>query len=135
MPKTTSVKKYFEGFGSRKTSDARVRIYEGKGVSQVNGKPVEIFAPDELLRQKMVKPLVVSGLASDAYFTAKVTGGGVTGQLDAVSLGLSRAIVSMDEKYRPELRKAGLLTRDPREVERKKFFLRKARRRPQYSKR
>ncbi len=127
--------KYFEGVGSRKTSTARVRIYEGEGTSTINGKPFKVVYPGSLFQERLLKPLVVAGLKDKFYFTAKAVGGGIAGQLDAVVLGLARAIVNYDETNKPALRNEGVLTRDPRQVERKKYFLRKARKRPQFSKR
>lgn len=129
------MKKYYEGHGSRKRCRARVRVYLEKGTSTINDRPVDEFFPDELSRQRLMRPLVVSGMGDEAHFSAKVTGGGTTGILDSVILGISRAIVKVDEKYRAALRKEDLLSRDPRKVERKKVFFRKSRKKPQYSKR
>ncbi len=129
-------KKYFEGVGSRKRSAARVRVYEGKETSVVNGIPLEVYLkekPKELAF--LLRPLVVSGLAEKLYFSGKVTGGGITGQLGALRMGLARAVVAYDETARHSLSKEDLLSRDTREVESKKYFLRKARKRSQYSKR
>lgn len=134
MAKTQN-NKYFEGRGSRKRSTARVRIYEGDNASIVNGKLVKEFFTDAMSREKAIKPLVVTGMKDKMYFTATANGGGTTGQLDAVVLGLARAIVKYDESTKSVLRKEGFLTRDPREVERKKYYLVKARKKPQFSKR
>jgi len=130
------VEKYFEGIGRRKTSTARVRIYKGDKASTING----VAAADYLKEMNktelyIIKPLTVVGLEKQYYFTAKVSGGGVTGQADAVRLGLARAINEMNPELKPTLRKEELLTRDPREVERKKYHRRKARKKPQFSKR
>ncbi len=136
MATTSTKKKYYEGIGSRKTSNARVRIYEGKGASVVNGKPFEELYKDKVKRQEILEPLIKAGLADKMYFSAKVSGGGViTGWADAIKLGIARAIVEFDDSMRQELSSAGLLTRDPRKKERKKYFLIKARKRPQFSKR
>ena len=129
-------KKYFEGIGRRKRSTARVRIYAGDKSSTVNGKAVdEYFAGVENIDQVIKRPLIVVGLEKKYYFTAKVLGGGNTGQLGAVRLGLARALYSMDDSLKSPLRKEGLVTRDPREVERKKYHHVKARKKPQFSKR
>jgi small subunit ribosomal protein S9 len=126
--------KYFEGIGRRKTSTARVRIYQGKTLSTINDKPVtDYFAMD--VSNKATSPLAVAGLEGKYYFTAKVTGGGITGQLEAIQLGIGRALIKMDPALKPSLRKAGYITRDPRMVERKKYHHVKARKKPQFSKR
>lgn len=131
-----SKKEYFEGIGRRKTSTCRVRIYKGDESSTINGIPVEEYfqsIPDA--KKKIMEPLAVVQLTGKYYFTAKVNGGGTTGQLEAIQLGLARALYKMDENLKPELRKAELVTRDPRAVERKKYHHRKARKKPQFSKR
>jgi len=130
--KKTSATKYFEGVGRRKTSTARVRIYEGKGTSTINDLPIEKYFSTKV---DVNQPLVISGLLEKSYFTAKVNGGGITGQLDAIKLGMSRAIVKMDADKKSALRSEGLITRDSRMVERKKYHHRKARKKPQFSKR
>jgi len=126
--------KYFEGIGRRKTSTARVRIYSGKSTSTVNEKPFDKYFttknPNDLM-----KPLAITGLEGKYYFSATVNGGGATGQLEAIQLGIGRALVKMDPSLKSELRKAGFMTRDPRMVERKKYNQRKARKKPQFSKR
>jgi small subunit ribosomal protein S9 len=127
---------FFEGIGRRKTSTCRVRIYEGKKANTVNGKAlVEYFNGVEKVSREAVKPLQVTELENKYYFTAVVSGGGITGQVDAISLGLARALYKMDETLKPVLRTAGLVTRDARAVERKKYNLRKARKKKQFSKR
>ena len=133
---STAKKKYYEGKGSRKRASARVRIYEGNETSVVNGVPLEDFFKDfERDMEHVKRPLVVSGLVDKLYFSAKVQGGGRTGQNDAIVMGLAYAILAYDDSHRPTLSKEGLLTRDMREKERKKYFLIKARKRPQFSKR
>jgi small subunit ribosomal protein S9 len=128
------VEKYFEGVGRRKRSTARVRVYKGDKASSINGKSIdEYFGPkSEVI---INRPFIVLGLENKYYFTAKVSGGGVHGQMDAIKLGISRALYSMDESLKPVLRKSKLVTRDPREVERKKYHHVKARKKPQFSKR
>ncbi len=128
--------KYFEGVGRRKRSTARVRIYAGDKTSTINGKAIdEFFSGKENVESIVQRPLIVVGLEKKYYFTAKVSGGGITGQLEAVRLGLARALYGMDESLKPILRKEHLVTRDPREVERKKYHHVKARKKPQFSKR
>jgi len=128
--------KYFEGIGRRKRSTARVRIFAGDKTSTINNKPIdEFFGGKENVDNIVNKPLIVTGLDKKFFFTAKVNGGGITGQLEAVRLGLARAIYGMDSELKSTLRKEHLVTRDPREVERKKYHHVKARKKPQFSKR
>ena len=127
-------KKYIEAVGRRKTSTARVRIFKGKGKNIVNGKSVSEYFGENLKKFDLYAPLEVTDL-KDIYFSAKVLGGGFTGQQGAIVLGLARALVKYDNSLKPVLRKAGLLTRDPRMVERKKYNHVKARKKPQFSKR
>jgi small subunit ribosomal protein S9 len=128
--------KYFEGIGRRKTSTCRVRIYEGEEASTVNGMPIEeYFKGIPNAKMEIMKPLETVDLKGKYYFTANVSGGGTTGQIDAIQLGLARALYKMDESLKPALRAADLVTRDPRAVERKKYHHRKARKKPQFSKR
>jgi len=131
-----SKQEYFEGIGRRKTSTSRVRIYEGKKASTVNGMPIEAYfkgVPDA--EKKIMKPLDTVELRGKYYFTAQVKGGGTTGQVDSVQLGLARALYAMNEELKPALRQADLVTRDPRAVERKKYNRHKARKGHQFSKR
>lgn len=126
---------YYYGTGRRKTAIARVRIYSGSGAYQINGKPyLDVFTRPSH-QNKLRLPLETTELAGTFDVYAKVTGGGVSGWADAVAHGIARALVSFDEKHRPALRKAGLLTRDPRVKERKKPGLKRARKAPQYTKR
>ncbi|MBD3329041.1 30S ribosomal protein S9 [Candidatus Dojkabacteria bacterium] len=135
MAANTGKGKYYEGIGRRKVSSARVRLFKGKNPNIVNNNLInEYFVVDKRMA-KAQRPLVVSGLLDEYHFTAKTSGGGVTGQADAVCLGLARALVEMDETLKPALKKEGLLTRDPRMVQRKKYHHRKARKKPQFSKR
>ena len=130
------MEKYFEGIGRRKRSAARVRIYAGDKGSTVNGKAMDKYFAGTPNSENIVKrPLIVLGLENKYFFSAKVLGGGFTGQVEAVRLGLARALVKMDESLKATLKKEKLLTRDPREVERKKYAHVKARKKPQFSKR
>ena len=130
------MKKYTEGIGRRKTSTARVRIYQGDSASTVNGVAVsEYFSARKDAEKIINRPLIVVGLDGKYYFTAKVSGGGITGQLESVRLGLARALYEMNPDLKSVLRKEGLITRDPRAVERKKYHHVKARKKPQFSKR
>jgi len=130
--------KDFYGLGRRKRAVARVWIKEEKGDLTINGISVGDFYKDEKDKSLWQKPFHVVGVShplSRFSGTIKVAGGGKTGQLEAISLGLSRALLSFDSSFRPKLRAEGLLTRDSREVESKKVYLKKARKAPQYSKR
>ena len=129
-------KKYFEGIGRRKTSTARVRIYEGDSTPTVNDMPFEeYFSKVKNAEDIVKKPLRVTNLDGKYFFSAKVSGGGMTGQVESIRLGISRALYKMDPDLKPVLRKEELVTRDPRMVERKKYHRIKARKRPQFSKR
>lgn len=122
--------------GRRKEAVARVRLMPGTGKIIINGKtPEEYFGGRIAYLKSLVLPLEVANVVGRFDVIAKVEGGGPTGQVEAVRLGIARALVEYDESLRPVLRKEGLLTRDPREVERKKYGLKKARRAPQFSKR
>ncbi len=126
---------YYEGIGRRKTSTARVRVIKGSGKFVVNEKVVEEYFPRFGDLDAAMAPLRVAGLEGQLDISAKVQGGGVTGQADAVRHGLARALVAMDENLRVALRGGGLLSRDPREKERKKPGLKRARKAPTYTKR
>lgn len=123
------------GTGRRKESVARVYISSGKGLFTVNGRPVDEYFARETGRMIVRQPLHVVDKIDQFDISCTVNGGGETGQAGAVRHGLSRALVEFDAELKPLLRKAGLITRDPRAVERKKVGLRKARKRPQFSKR
>ena len=123
------------GTGRRKTAVARVHIKPGSGKIVVNHKPVDEFFSRETGRMMVRQPLEVTNLLSSFDIQVNVTGGGETGQAGAVRHGIARALVEYDASLKPALRQAGLVTRDAREVERKKVGLHKARRRKQYSKR
>lgn len=123
------------GTGRRKSAVARVFIKPGKGSITVNGKPVDEFFSRETGRMLVRQPLEVTNNLTSFDILVNVSGGGESGQAGAVRHGIARALVEYDAALKPALRKEGLVTRDAREVERKKVGLRKARRRPQYSKR
>jgi small subunit ribosomal protein S9 len=121
--------------GRRKTSVARVRLLAGAGAITVNNAAIEEYFGRETSRMIVNQPFDVTDTHNSFDVSAKVRGGGLSAQAGAIRLGISRALLTMDEQLRPVLRKAGLLTRDSREVERKKYGHHKARKRPQYSKR
>ncbi|SFM73495.1 30S ribosomal protein S9 [Marinobacter zhejiangensis] len=123
------------GTGRRKTSTARVFIKPGSGNISINGRSIEEFFGRETLRMIVRQPLVVAESTDRFDITITVKGGGISGQAGAIRHGLTRALMEYDETLRPALRQAGYVTRDARKVERKKVGLRKARKRPQYSKR
>ena len=125
----------YYGTGRRKTSAARVYIRPGTGNITVNRRPLDTFFGRETGRMIVRQPLQVAGLEDRFDITVSVTGGGNTGQAGAIRHGITRALMEYDESLRGALREAGYVTRDAREVERKKVGLRKARKRPQYSKR
>ncbi len=125
----------YYGTGRRKTSAARVYLRPGKGEIKVNGRPLDTFFGRETARIIVPQPLELSQLESKFDIQVSVRGGGTTGQAGAIRHGITRALMEYDESLRQPLRKAGFVTRDAREVERKKVGLRKARRATQYSKR
>jgi len=125
----------YYGTGRRKTSAARVYLRPGKGEINVNGRPLDIFFGRETARMIVRQPLELSQLESKFDIQVSVRGGGTTGQAGAIRHGITRALMEYDESLRQPLRKAGFVTRDAREVERKKVGLRKARKATQYSKR
>jgi len=127
---------YYEGIGRRKEATARVRIYPGgNGTIVVNERPVEQYFTREWDIKNLSEPLVVTNNLGRFNVTVHVKGGGITGQADAIRLGLARALLKFDPENRPILRKLGMLTRDPRAKERKKPGLKRARKAPQYTKR
>jgi len=121
--------------GRRKEAVARVRLRPGTGVVVINGRPIESYFTIASHRQSATEALRISQTADVYDVDATIDGGGVSGQAGALRLGIARALVSLDEELRPSLKKAGLLTRDSREKERRKYGLKKARKAPQYSKR
>ena len=126
---------HFYGTGRRKTSTARVFMKSGSGEIKVNDRPLDLFFGRQTARMIVRQPLELIEMADKFDINVTVTGGGTTGQAGAIRHGLTRALMNFDESLRPTLRKAGFVTRDAREVERKKVGLRKARRATQYSKR
>lgn len=126
---------YFYGTGRRKTSVARVRLLPGKGAIVINGTPYEELFTRTEYRRAITKPLIATDSISRFNVVVKVEGGGITGQADAISHGIARALVQANQENKVKLRQAGLLTRDPRAKERKKAGLRRARKAPQYTKR
>ena len=131
----TSAKPYFYGTGRRKKSVARVRVYPGNGNITINGKDIDTYFGLETLKLIVNQPFGVTGTEGKFDIIAIVNGGGISGQAGAIRHGLARALVQADENYKPALKAAGFLTRDPRMKERKKYGLKGARRAPQFSKR
>lgn len=127
--------KFEYGTGRRKTATARTRIYAGNGTVTVNGRACEDYFPRKTLQMIVKQPLALSRLADKLDVRINVAGGGVTGQAEAARHGISRALLLVDPELRGVLKKAGFLTRDARKKERKKYGLRAARARYQYSKR
>ncbi|MDN4166890.1 30S ribosomal protein S9 [Cytophagales bacterium LB-30] len=121
--------------GRRKTSVARVYLAPGKGNIVVNDKDVKAYFPSEILQTIVKQPLTITETLGNYDFNINVDGGGLTGQAEAIRLGISRALCEVSAENRPALKVEGFLTRDPRMVERKKYGRRKARRRFQFSKR
>ena len=121
--------------GRRKTSVARIYMKSGKGAIVVNGKDAKEYFPTSLLQDTIRRPFNVLDLDGKYDVKVNVNGGGITGQAEAVSLAIARALVKENEEVKPELKKFGLMTRDPRMVERKKFGQKKARKKFQFSKR
>ena len=123
------------GTGRRKSSTARVFLRKGDGKITINQRPIDEFFGRETARMIVRQPLELTKLADKFDINVTVEGGGITGQAGAIRLGIARSLIEYDETLKPELRKAGFMTRDAREVERKKVGLKKARRATQYSKR
>ncbi len=132
----TAKNSYYYGLGRRKASTARARLFGGKGVVTINDKKAEdYFCGNEAWQSERIQPLQLIGKEKDYDVTILVDGGGLAGQVDACKLAISKALSSMNDDLRGTLKKAGLLMRDPREKEPKKYGLRKARKREQFSKR
>jgi small subunit ribosomal protein S9 len=121
--------------GKRKTAVARIRLWPGTGAITVNERSLEQYFPRETAQMRIMEPFEITETKGQFDVLARVRGGGTSAQADAVRHGISRALTQTSEALRPALRKNGMLTRDPREVERKKYGRHKARKRPQYSKR
>ncbi len=128
-------KPYFYGTGRRKSSVARVRVYNGTGKITINDRDIEEYFGLETLKLIVRQPLALTDTMDKFDIVCRVNGGGVTGQAGAIRHGIARALLQYNEELRPELKKAGFLTRDPRMKERKKYGLKGARRAPQFSKR
>ena len=131
----TSAQPYFYGTGRRKSSVARVRLYPGTGKITINGRDVEDYFGLETLKLIINQPFGVTNTAGKFDIVANVNGGGISGQAGAIRHGVARALLLADDTFRPALKKAGFLTRDPRMKERKKYGLKAARRASQFSKR
>ena len=128
--------KYFYGLGRRKSATARARLYKGKGSVTINDKPAaEYLSGNTTLLAEVTDPLAVVGKQKEYDITIRVNGGGLSGQVDAIKLAIAKAITAEHSDLRPTLKKAEMLKRDPREKERKKYGLRSARKREQFSKR
>jgi len=127
--------KYYHGTGRRKCAVARVRLYPGQGSNIVNDKPLEEIFPRPLHQYLILRPLDVTESRDKFHAEVKVAGGGMSGWAGAIALGISRALMRADENVRKPLREHGLLTRDSRVKERKKYGLKRARKAPQYTKR
>ncbi len=135
MP-TEEKTKYIETVGRRKTAIARVRVTpSAKGACTVNGKDVDSYFPTEELRRTALEAIAITKLAQKFKITAKIKGGGINGQAEALRHGIARALIIHDLELRKKVKKAGFLKRDPRMKERRKFGLKKARKAPQWSKR
>ena len=131
-----SKRQYQYGTGRRKSSVARVRVYEGgTGSIIINGREIDDYFGLDTLKLIVRQPLVTTGTVGKVDIEATVSGGGVSGQAGAIRHGIARALLLVDESYRASLKAAGFLTRDPRMKERKKYGLKAARRAPQFSKR
>ena len=131
-----SKRQYQYGTGRRKSSIARVRLYQGgTGSITINGRDIDDYFGLDTLKLIVRQPLVATELVGKVDVVCTVQGGGVTGQAGAIRHGIARALIVADESYRPALKAAGFLTRDPRMKERKKYGLKAARRAPQFSKR
>ena len=131
----TSAKPYFYGTGRRKKSVARVRLYPGTGTVTINGRDIDDYFGLETLKLIVNQPFAVTSAEGKFDVVCTAAGGGISGQAGAIRHGISRALLLADDSYRTLLKKAGLLTRDPRMKERKKYGLKAARRASQFSKR
>jgi small subunit ribosomal protein S9 len=123
------------GTGRRKEAIVRVRLVEGTGTFKLNGRPLDDYFPNPTHRRVITEPLRVTNTLERYDVIASLVGGGISGQAGALRHAIARALIDLDEEFRGELKKRGFLTRDAREVERKKYGLKKARKAPQYSKR
>jgi small subunit ribosomal protein S9 len=130
-----ATKVQYLGTGRRKKAIARVRLIPGEGKITVNNRAIENFFPNHVSQLVVLQPLTLTSTGGRFDVVCRVEGGGVSGQAGAVRLGIARALIKSDPELRPDLKRAGFLTRDPRMKERKKYGLHAARRAPQYSKR
>ena len=129
-------KKYVYGLGRRKAATATARLYAGKGELMINGKPaLEYLSGNKTYLAEITDPLAIAGKQKEYDITILIKGGGLSGQVDAIKLAISKALVLEAPDLRPMLKKAGMMKRDPREKERKKYGLRSARKKEQFSKR
>ena len=128
-------KAVYQATGRRKSSVARVRLVPGTGKFEVNGRNFVEYIPSAAVRLDVLQPITITGVGTQYDVFVNVCGGGISGQAGAIRLGLSRALMLVNPDYRTTLKPAGLCTRDPRQKERKKYGLKKARRAPQFSKR
>ncbi len=128
-------KAVYQATGRRKSSVARVRLVPGTGKFEVNGRNFVEYIPSAAVRLDVLQPITITGVGTQYDVIVNVCGGGISGQAGAIRLGLSRALMLINPDFRGPLKKAGLVTRDPRSIERKKYGLKKARRAPQFSKR
>ena len=128
-------KAVYQATGRRKSSIARVRLVPGTGKFEVNGRNFVEYSPSAAVRLDVLQPVALTGVGTQYDIFVNVCGGGISGQAGAIRLGISRALMLVNPEFRGPLKKAGLITRDPRSTERKKYGLKKARRAPQFSKR
>jgi len=135
MPRAKKENIVFYGTGRRKEAIARVRLMDGKGDIVINGKSIDEYFGTDILKVIVRQPLNATNTLDKYDVVCKVVGGGFTGQAGAIRHGISRALLKANGEYRPTLKQAGFLTRDPRMKERKKYGLKKARKAPQFSKR
>ena len=135
MTTTASTQHYYYGTGRRKCAIALVRLYPGQGAIIVNGKPADEVFGRGIWRRQILEPFVVTDTEGKFNAQIKCVGGGVSGWAGAIRLGIARALLESSDQLRPPLKKAGMLTRDPRVKERKKPGLKRARKAPQYTKR
>jgi small subunit ribosomal protein S9 len=126
---------FYDAIGRRKNATARIRLVPGQGKVSVNGRELLEYFKREVLKMVIEQPLITSDTLNKFNITANISGGGLSGQAEAMRLGIARALLKWNEELRPEMRASGFLTRDPRRVERKKYGRPKARKRFQFSKR
>ena len=128
-------KAVYQATGRRKSSIARVRLVPGTGKFEVNGRNFVEYIPSAATRLDVLQPVAITGVGTQYDILVNVCGGGISGQAGAIRLGIARALMLVNPDFRGPLKKAGLITRDPRSTERKKYGRKKARRAPQFSKR